>query len=103
MAMTFAEKLDHLPIAAIIFTDIKRDGMLVGPNIETTRQLAESTSIPIIASGGVSSLEDIERLLALEGSGVEAVIIGRALYTGAVDLIECIALAEKRSNNLDKG
>jgi phosphoribosylformimino-5-aminoimidazole carboxamide ribotide isomerase len=101
--MTFAEKLDLLPIAAMIFTDIKRDGMLVGPNIETTRQLAESTSIPVIASGGVSSLEDIERLLAVEGSGVEAVIIGRALYTGAVDLRECIALAEKRSNNRDKG
>jgi phosphoribosylformimino-5-aminoimidazole carboxamide ribotide isomerase len=88
------KKIEHLPLAAIVFTDIKRDGMLTGPNIESTAQLARSTHIPVIASGGVSRIEDIEALLTAEQSGVSGVIIGRALYTGNLDLRECIRIAE---------
>jgi phosphoribosylformimino-5-aminoimidazole carboxamide ribotide isomerase len=88
------KKIEHLPLAAIVFTDIKRDGMLTGPNIESTAQLARSTHIPVIASGGVSRIEDIEALLTAEQSGVSGVIIGRALYTGNIDLQECIRIAE---------
>lgn len=68
----------------IIYTDISRDGTREGVNVEETRRLAESVNIPIIASGGVATLEDIRRLSALETDGVEAVIVGRALYSGAV-------------------
>jgi len=88
------KKIEHLPLAAIVFTDIKRDGMLTGPNIESTAQLARSTHIPVIASGGVSRIEDIEALLTVEEFGVSGVIIGRALYTGNLDLRECIRIAE---------
>ncbi|MCX5898841.1 MAG: 1-(5-phosphoribosyl)-5-[(5-phosphoribosylamino)methylideneamino]imidazole-4-carboxamide isomerase [Proteobacteria bacterium] len=88
------KKIEHLPLAAIVFTDIKRDGMLTGPNIESTAQLARSTHIPVIASGGVSRIEDIEALLTVEQFGVSGVIIGRALYTGNLDLRECIRIAE---------
>jgi phosphoribosylformimino-5-aminoimidazole carboxamide ribotide isomerase len=88
------KKIEHLPLAAIVFTDIKRDGMLTGPNIESTAQLARSTHIPVIASGGVSRIEDIEALLTVEEFGVSGVIIGRALYTGSLDLRECIRIAE---------
>jgi len=90
------KKIAQLPLAAIVFTDIKRDGMLTGPNIESTALLARSTHIPVIASGGVSRLEDIEALLTIEQFGVSGVIIGRALYTGNLDLRECIKAAEKR-------
>jgi len=90
------KKIEQLPLAAIVFTDIKRDGMLTGPNIESTALLARSTRIPVIASGGVSRIEDIEALLTVEQFGVTGVIVGRAFYTGNLDLRECIKLAEKR-------
>ncbi len=69
--------------------------MMQGPNIEATRQLAESINIPVIASGGVSSLTDIENLMAIESSGVVGVITGKAIYTGALDLREAVALTKK--------
>ncbi len=94
-AVDFARKLDPGAVAAIIFTDISRDGMLTGPNIESTAELARAVSIPVIASGGVSGLEDIRNVLAIEDCGVMGVITGRALYTGDLDLRECIALTEK--------
>ena len=94
IVVDLVKKIEHLPLAAIVFTDIKRDGMLTGPNIESTAQLARSTHIPVIASGGVSRIEDIEALLTVEQSGVSGVIIGRALYTGNLDLRECIRIAE---------
>ncbi|MDD5711152.1 MAG: 1-(5-phosphoribosyl)-5-[(5-phosphoribosylamino)methylideneamino]imidazole-4-carboxamide isomerase [Smithellaceae bacterium] len=77
--------------AAIVYTDIKRDGMEQGVNIEQTKSLAEAISIPVIASGGVSTLGDIDRLLEIEGAGVVGVIIGKALYTGALSLPEVLA------------
>jgi phosphoribosylformimino-5-aminoimidazole carboxamide ribotide isomerase len=94
-AIDFAQQLDSSAVSAIIFTDIKRDGMLVGPNIESTTQLAKAVAIPVIASGGVSCIEDIKRLLEIESFGVKGIIIGRALYTGDIDLRECIELAKK--------
>ena len=93
-----AARFDNLALAAIIYTDISRDGMQTGPNIEATRQLAQSVSIPVIASGGVGSLEHIRALLPLERDGVVGVIAGRALYTGRVDLGEAIALAKGKAH-----
>lgn len=77
--------------AAIIYTDISRDGTLVGPNLESLKELAHVSPIPVIASGGISSLTDLLSLLSLESLGVTAVIVGKALYTGKVDLKEAIA------------
>ncbi|WP_373479749.1 1-(5-phosphoribosyl)-5-[(5-phosphoribosylamino)methylideneamino]imidazole-4-carboxamide isomerase [Geminocystis sp.] len=77
--------------AAIIYTDISRDGTLIGPNLEALKELAKVTNIPIIASGGISCLTDLLSLLSLESLGVSGVIVGKALYTGKVDLKEAIA------------
>lgn len=94
-AIKFAQKLDSAEVTAIIFTDIYRDGMLTGPNIESIAQLAKAVTIPVIASGGVSCIQDIEKLLEIESYGVTGLIIGRALYTGNIDFKECLELAEK--------
>lgn len=85
----FAKEAAVLPLAAIIYTDIAKDGMLCGPNIERTRAIAEAVDIPVIASGGVSNLDDIRRLDAAEI--IDAVIAGRSLYEGTLDLREAIA------------
>lgn len=95
-ATDLARRFEGMGVAAIVYTDISRDGMMQGPNIEATRQLAESLSIPVIASGGVSRLDDIRRLCAIESSGVTGVITGKAIYTGALDLAEAIAVAQNR-------
>ena len=76
--------------AAIIYTDISRDGTLVGPNMEALREVAEISPVPVIASGGISSLTDLLGLLSVETLGVNGVIVGKAIYTGAVDLTEAI-------------
>lgn len=89
-AVDLAKKFEGYGVSAIIYTDISRDGMLQGPNIEATRQLAEAISIPVIASGGLSTLKDIENLVAVESSGVTGVITGKAIYTGAINLAEAI-------------
>jgi len=89
-AIDLAGKMAELGVCAIIFTDIARDGMLTGPNLAATAALAAEVGIPIIASGGVSSLDDIRRLMEINVSGA---IVGKALYTGAVDLEEAIRLA----------
>ncbi len=95
-ATEMAREMEGFGVEAIIYTDIARDGMMQGPNIEATRQLAESIRIPVIASGGVSSLKDIENLLAVESSGVVGVITGKAIYTGALDLREAVELTKGR-------
>ena len=82
-------------VSAIIYTDIARDGMMQGPNLEATKALAEAISIPVIASGGVSSLQDIENLMAIEASGVVGVITGKAIYTGALDLRTAVELTRR--------
>jgi phosphoribosylformimino-5-aminoimidazole carboxamide ribotide isomerase len=94
-AIDLAKQYEGMGLSAIIFTDIERDGMGTGLNFESTKRLARSTSIPVIASGGVSRMEDIERLLELEQDGVIGVIVGRALYTGRLDLAEAIRLVKK--------
>ncbi len=85
--LDFAAEAAKLPLAAIIYTDITKDGMMAGPNFERTRVLAERVQIPVVASGGVREIADIMKLI---GTGVEAVIIGRALYEGTVNLAEAI-------------
>ena len=94
-AIELAKQFEGLGLSAIIFTDIERDGMSTGLNSEMTGALARSISIPVIASGGVSRIEDIEHLLDLESDGVIGVITGRALYTGRLDLEEAIRISKK--------
>lgn len=90
LATQLAIQMQELGAAAIIYTDIQRDGTLSGPNLQALRELAAAISIPIIASGGVSSITDLLSLLALEPQGVTGVIVGRALYTGDIALTEAV-------------
>jgi phosphoribosylformimino-5-aminoimidazole carboxamide ribotide isomerase len=90
-----ARRYEGYGVDAIVYTDIKRDGMETGPNVEATKTLAQSVNIPVIASGGVSSIQDIRRILDVEMFGVTGVIIGKALYSGAVSLREAIRLSKK--------
>ena len=85
--MDYAQMAANLPLAAIIYTDITKDGMLSGPNIERTKALVDAVELPIIAAGGVTKTEDITQL---KGIGVSGAIIGRALYEGNIDLKEAI-------------
>lgn len=94
-ALDLAREMEGFGVEAIIYTDIARDGMMGGPNLEATRALAEAIRIPVIASGGVSCLEDIRQLLTIEASGVTGVITGKALYNGSLNLREAVALAKK--------
>ncbi|WKZ32447.1 MAG: 1-(5-phosphoribosyl)-5-[(5-phosphoribosylamino)methylideneamino]imidazole-4-carboxamide isomerase [Thermodesulfobacteriota bacterium] len=89
-ASEFAKKLEGAGVACIIYTDISRDGMLAGPNVEATREMAESVNIPVVASGGISAIADIE---SYRGVPLEGMIIGKALYSGAIDLGEAIKAA----------
>jgi len=93
-AVDLARRFEDSGVVAINFTDIHRDGMQTGPNIAETKKMAESVSIPIIASGGVASLDDIRNLLPLEPTGVSGVITGKALYSGSLDLREALALTK---------
>jgi len=92
-----AKKFEDYGVEGIIYTDIGRDGMLSGINIEATVKLAQSVSIPIIASGGLSNIQDIEALCAVEKDGVSGVICGRAIYTGDLDF----AAGQKRADELN--
>ena len=89
-ATALAQDMSQRGATAIIYTDIKRDGTLKGPNMEALRTLADSIDIPVIASGGVSSVTDLLSLLSLVPSGVSGVIVGKALYTGDVSLKEAL-------------
>ncbi|CAD5922022.1 1-(5-phosphoribosyl)-5-[(5-phosphoribosylamino)methylideneamino] imidazole-4-carboxamide isomerase [Planktothrix tepida] len=90
LATDLAEQMAQLGVVTIIYTDIHRDGTLIGPNLEALREIANVVSIPVIASGGVSSITDLLSLLSLEPLGVTDVIVGRALYTGDINLKEAI-------------
>ena len=100
-AVDLARRFEDTGVAAINFTDIHRDGMQTGPNISETRKLAGAVSIPVIASGGVSTLQDIKNLLSLEPFGVVGVITGKALYSGTLKLKEAISVC-KTNQSLDK-
>ncbi|MBW4538144.1 MAG: 1-(5-phosphoribosyl)-5-[(5-phosphoribosylamino)methylideneamino]imidazole-4-carboxamide isomerase [Myxacorys chilensis ATA2-1-KO14] len=90
LATDLSDRMAKLGAAAIIYTDIHRDGTLQGPNLEALREIASVVDIPVIASGGVSSMTDLLSLLALEPQGVTGVIVGRAIYTGDVSLKEAV-------------
>jgi phosphoribosylformimino-5-aminoimidazole carboxamide ribotide isomerase len=90
-----ARKFEDYGVDSVIYTDIGRDGMLSGINIEATVKLAQSLSIPVIASGGLSNLEDIRQLCAVEDEGIEGVICGRAIYSGDLDFAKAQALADE--------
>lgn len=89
-ACSFGQKIESMGIREIIFTDIMRDGMMSGPNIDSLQAMLKSVSIPVIASGGVSSVNDIEKLIPLEKDGLKGIIIGKALYTGDININEVI-------------
>ena len=93
-AVDLAKEFESCGVAAINFTDIHRDGMQTGPNIEETAALAEAVSIPIVASGGVNTIQDIKNLLEIESKGVIGVITGRALYEETLDLKEAIRISK---------
>ena|GEM_PF-28092 len=90
--LEIAQSYEGCGLAAIVYTDIARDGMETGVNIEATKELAESVNIPIIASGGVSSIDDIEKLINVEKSGIIGVITGKALYEGTLTLEEAVTM-----------
>jgi phosphoribosylformimino-5-aminoimidazole carboxamide ribotide isomerase len=94
-AVDLARRFEDCGVCAINFTDIHRDGMQTGPNIEETRTIAEAVSIPIIASGGVSTLEDIVNLMPLGEVGVAGIITGRALYSGTLSLKAAIEISRR--------
>jgi len=90
--LEFAAEAAKLPLAAIIYTDITKDGMMTGPNLERTKALVEAVAVPVVASGGVNTIEDIKKLAEFSP---EAVIIGRSLYEGTLKLSDAIKAAER--------
>lgn len=90
-AVDLARRFEDAGVAALIHTDIARDGMLEGPNLEATLELADAVSIPVIVSGGIRSGEDVLQAARFEARGIAGVIVGRALYTGALDLAAALA------------
>ena len=93
-AVDLAKRFEDCGVAAINFTDIYRDGMQTGPNIAETGRLAEAISIPVVASGGVATIDDIKNLLPLERVGVSGVITGKALYSGTLDFKQALSLVQ---------
>jgi phosphoribosylformimino-5-aminoimidazole carboxamide ribotide isomerase len=91
-AVDLAKLFEDAGIAAIIYTDIARDGTLEGPNIEETVAIAQSVSIPVILSGGISTLADLKAIKAVESSGIEGIIIGRALYENTIQPFEALSV-----------
>lgn len=90
-----AQHFERDGVTAIVYTDISRDGMMQGVNVEATRRLAQAITIPVIASGGVTNLDDICALKAIEGEGIMGAILGRALYEGTIDLAEAQKVASR--------
>ena len=91
-ALELTLKMKGLGVERIIYTDISKDGMMVGPNIAATKQLAQKSGLKVIASGGISTLEDVQQVAALEPFGIDGMIIGKALYEGAINLKEALTL-----------
>ncbi|EEG10118.1 1-(5-phosphoribosyl)-5-[(5-phosphoribosylamino)methylideneamino]imidazole-4-carboxamide isomerase [Pseudogulbenkiania ferrooxidans] len=92
-----AKRFEDYGVASVIYTDIGRDGMLNGVNIEATVKLAQALTIPVIASGGLTNLDDIKQLCAVEGEGIEGAITGRAIYEGSIDFAQAQNLADELS------
>ncbi len=96
-AHALARRFADAGVAAIVYTDIERDGALQGVNLAATLALAKAVPVPVIASGGVASLDDIAALMAVEAAGIEGVICGRALYDGRIDPASALALVRSAS------
>lgn len=96
-AIDLAKQFEQAGVSAIVYTDIARDGMMQGVNVEETARLAESISIPVIASGGVTNMDDIKALLTVENKGVMGTILGRSIYEGTIDLAEAQRFVDKVS------
>src|SRR5450759_3671317 len=90
-----AKRFQDYGVEAVIYTDIGRDGMMTGVNIEATVRLAQALSVPVIASGGLNSLDDVKRLCAVEDEGIVGAVTGRAVYEGTLDFKKALALAER--------
>ena len=88
-----AKRFQDYGVEAVIYTDIGRDGMMTGVNIEATVRLAQALTVPVIASGGLNSLEDVKALMAVESEGISACITGRAIYEGKLDFAAAVKLA----------
>ncbi|MBF8257836.1 MAG: 1-(5-phosphoribosyl)-5-[(5-phosphoribosylamino)methylideneamino] imidazole-4-carboxamide isomerase [Actinobacteria bacterium] len=95
IAVDLARQMEKSGISCFIYTDISRDGMMSGPNFGSIGEFAKGLSTPVIASGGVSALADVEKLLAMEGEGVCGAIIGRALYDGSISLADALRLEKQ--------
>lgn len=95
-AQSLAKEFENLGISAIVYTDIERDGMSVGPNLKATGDFARNVRIPVIASGGISGIEDVKNIKQLADSGVIGMITGRALYEGKLNLKEAIETARRK-------
>jgi phosphoribosylformimino-5-aminoimidazole carboxamide ribotide isomerase len=92
-----AKRFQGYGVESVIYTDIGRDGMLSGVNIEATVKLAQALTIPVIASGGLTNLDDVKALCAVEAEGIEGVITGRAIYEGTIDFEAAQDLADELS------
>jgi phosphoribosylformimino-5-aminoimidazole carboxamide ribotide isomerase len=101
-ATDLAKQMQEHGVIAIIYTDIKRDGMLSGPNIEATQALARALHIPVIASGGVHTMKDIQNLLVVRHSGISGVITGKAIYSGSLNLKEAITFVKMNDNQCSR-
>jgi phosphoribosylformimino-5-aminoimidazole carboxamide ribotide isomerase len=93
-ALDLALKFEQTGVAAIVYTDIDRDGVMSGPNIEATVDLAFQLTTPVIASGGVSNMTDLKQLKAQESAGITGVICGRSLYDGRIRIAEAVQLLQ---------
>ena len=93
-ALEFGREMKEMGLERVIYTDTMRDGTLEGLNIEGIKEMAKETGLKVIASGGVAGLEDVRKVKELQGIGVEGLIIGKALYTGDIDLREALRIAE---------
>src|SRR5262249_28140519 len=99
-AIDLAKKFEDAGVAAIIYTDIARDGTGTGLNLEETAAIASAVKIPVIASGGVGSLEDLRALKSLNHQNIQGAIIGRALYDGRIDATAALALAGEKKKEI---
>lgn len=99
-SVELAREMKGLGIKRIVFTDIRRDGTLKGPNLKATGEIARATGLKVIASGGVSTAEDLKELKKMEPLGVDSVIMGKALYAGSLTLKEALAIAGGKAESL---
>lgn len=95
-----AKKFEDYGVEAVIYTDIGRDGMLTGVNVESTVALAKELTIPVIASGGITNIQDVKKLCEVEAEGIMGAITGRAIYEGSLDFREAQLLADKLSDSI---